>query len=110
MLRSDEFVRSEMLVRHPEYQPQIRSGRRLYIEWMFRRELDDGNWSACFGLLRRLVLEGDTRLISARRAGICALRVAARIFRIKSPSLLSGPPYLPIENLTTLEDSLSVNS
>jgi glycosyltransferase involved in cell wall biosynthesis len=110
MLRSDELVRSQMLVRHPEYRPQIKSGRRSYMDWMFRRELDDGNWSACFKLLRQLVLKDDSCVPSARRTSKCALRVAARAFGIKSSLLLNGPQYLPIERLTLLEDDLNVTN
>jgi glycosyltransferase involved in cell wall biosynthesis len=45
MLKSDALVRSEMLIRHPEYFLQIKSGRHAYMDWMFLRELEDGNWS-----------------------------------------------------------------
>jgi glycosyltransferase involved in cell wall biosynthesis len=110
MLRSDALVRSEMLMRHPEYRLQIKSGRRSYTDWMFRRELDDCNWSACFRLLRRLVLKDDSRLPSARRTCKCALRIVARVFGFKSSLLSNGPQYLPIESLTTLEDDLNVTS
>ena len=98
MLRSDGLVRSEMLTRHPEYLFQIKLGRHLYMDWMFRRELEDANWSACFKLLRGLVLKEDSRLPSARSAAKCALRIAARILRVRSSLSLSGPQYLPFES------------
>jgi glycosyltransferase involved in cell wall biosynthesis len=98
MLRSDELVRSEMIVRHPEYLFQIKLGRHSYMDWMFRRELEDGNWPACFKLLRGLVLKKDSRLPSARSAAKCALRIAARILTGRSSLSLSGPQYLPFES------------
>jgi glycosyltransferase involved in cell wall biosynthesis len=105
MLRSDALVRSETLARHPEYLLQTKSGRHAYINWMFRRELEDGNWSTCFKLVRELVLEEDSRLPSARRTAKCAIRIAARILSGRSSMSLSGPPYLPFHS--ALADSPS---
>jgi glycosyltransferase involved in cell wall biosynthesis len=107
MLRSDALVRSEMLIRHPEYLVQIKSGRHSYLDWMFRRELEDGNWSACFQVLRGLVLKEDSRLPSARSAAKCALRIAARILSGRSSMSLSGPQYLPFESHSATDDDPS---
>jgi glycosyltransferase involved in cell wall biosynthesis len=107
MLRSDALVRSEMLARHPEYLLQIESGRDAYIDWMFRRELEDGNWSACFKLLRGLVLKKDSRLPSVRRAAKCALRIAARILSGRSSISLRGPQFLPFESRSAIDDNPS---
>jgi glycosyltransferase involved in cell wall biosynthesis len=107
MLRSDALVRSEMLARHPEYLLQIESGRHAYIDWMFRRELEDGNWSTCFKLLRGLVLKEDSRLPSVRRAAKCALRIAARILSGRSSISLRGPQFLPFESRSAIDDNPS---
>jgi glycosyltransferase involved in cell wall biosynthesis len=107
MLRSDALVRSEMLTRHPEYRLQIKSGRHAYMDWIFRRELQDGNWSACFKLLRDLVLKQDSRLPSARSAAKYALRIAARISSGRSSMSLSGPQYLPFERNSAIDDNQS---
>lgn len=106
MLRSDALVRSELLARHPEYLSQIKSGRHAYMDWMFQRELEDGNWSACFKLLRRLVLKEDRRLPSARSAAKYALRIAARTLSGKP---LRGPRYLPVESHSPIDDNPSAH-
>jgi glycosyltransferase involved in cell wall biosynthesis len=108
MLRSDALVRSEVVMRHPEYLSQIRSGRRAYMDWIFRRELKDGNWLPCVKLLRQLVLKDDRRLVSARRTVKYALRVASGILTAGRSS--DGPPYLPIEGLAKLKDGSSACS
>ena len=105
MLRSDALVRSVTLARHPEYLLQIKSGRRLYMDWMFRRELEDGHWSACFKLLPGLVRREGSRFPSVRRAAKYTLRIGARILSSRPSLSLSGPQFLPLES-ASLEDSL----
>jgi glycosyltransferase involved in cell wall biosynthesis len=104
MLRSDALVRTEMLARHPEYLSQIKSGRHAYLDWMFLRELEDGNWPACFKLLRGLILKDGSRLPSARSTAKCVLRIAARILKGRSTMSLNGPQFLPFESHPANDD------
>jgi len=92
MLKSDEIVRAELLARHPEYANQIKWGRRYYLEWMFRRELTDGNWSEAHSLFWELVRRDDSRSLSVWRAAKLSRLMALRVSR-KSHS--GGPPFLP---------------
>lgn len=94
MLRSDELIRSEVLVRRPEYTKAIRSGRLEFIDWMFRRELEQNNWPTSFSLLRRLFLEETTRASIPWRTFRCAAYMAVQLLKTKPSTSTGGPQFL----------------
>lgn len=75
MLRSDAIVRAEIALRHPEHGPSVEAGRREYIGWMLRREIDAGHWSN----VRRLIPHFKESTNSFRSRAYRSARLAARL-------------------------------
>lgn len=103
MLRSDALVRLEALLRHPEYEEQIRDGRLQYLNWFFQHEVQCRNWKACIKLFGTLLSKDDTRPRSSRSRYNCAVRmresVAAAVFS-KSTSPFQGRKFLELPDNT----------
>jgi glycosyltransferase involved in cell wall biosynthesis len=77
MLRSDAFVRAEMLERYPENQSELKWGRRYYIQWLLNREVENGNWQNCLTLLREPAQSNESMLRTAFRC----MKIAAKLGR-----------------------------
>ena len=105
MLRSDALVRAETLERLPEHRLQLRWGRRNYIQWLLRRELEGAHWDNC-RLLFRASLESETnRLRAAARTARFTARLAKhRLRRKDGPRPDFGVDFLPRPTPATPED------
>jgi glycosyltransferase involved in cell wall biosynthesis len=95
MLRSDAVVRQDYLRRHPEHGSQVEHGRREYILWMLRRELQAGRW----GRLRELLDYLRETIPTSREFGRQVARLAAQAVKRQVRGLRSnqavGEAYLP---------------
>lgn len=105
MLRSDALVRSEMMVRHPEYLEQIRFGRLSYFRWLFQRELECRNFLACVKLLGMLCRKDDTRPDSVWTTSKCALRMIENVLRAAAARCSNEPSSLRGKKFSALPDS-----
>lgn len=92
MLRSDALVRSEMLRRHPEYREQLDWGRRSYVHWLLKRELECGNWDNCLFLMR-MSLTGHGRIRRFFRLARFLIRMQKH--RLTGPRRAAGAHFLP---------------
>lgn len=95
MLRSDALVREEVTRRRPEHQLLTRAGRREYIAWLIRRELDAGQWHNVSLLLPEFFNGVESIRGRARGAGRFAVRAALRPLRARRLSVPRLIAYLP---------------
>ena len=92
MLRSDAIVRGEMADRHPNSKDDLTWGRRHYLDWLLRRELEALNWQNCMTLIRER--NSDVHLVrSAARIAKLKAKFMRRKLRRKSRALV-GSPFL----------------
>jgi hypothetical protein len=103
MLRSDKLVRDEIVRRRPEHRLIAEAGRREYIGWLLRREIDSGHWDNARRLLPEFTGATPSLVGRTRRGGRLVARLARNRIKPRVPAPHNRPAFLP--DLVTEEDS-----